>query len=153
MREIKFRAWDGIKIIYDGDIYWPEHFNIDLKRVTGKCTVTHEGIYFWVHETRLPDATEKHFDHCSIRLPEGMQIMQFTGLKDKNGKEIYEGDIGKQKMFRETNQNDPRFIIGEISISPTQGVLVRGLPIVQWEIEIIGNIYENPELNPIKLDK
>jgi len=95
-RSLKFRAWDGIKMIYDGDIYWPEHFDIDLKRVTGKCTVTHRGIYFWVHETRLSCATEKHFDHCSIRLPEGMQIMQFTGLKDKNGKEIFEGDWLKE---------------------------------------------------------
>ncbi len=71
-------------------------------------------------------------------------IMQYTGLKDKNGKEIYEGDI--------VNGEDGfgRSFIGAITYEA--GVYyIRGIdqnrPIKIYHIcEIIGNIYENPEL-------
>lgn len=70
-----------------------------------------------------------------------VQIMQFTGLLDKNSKEIYEGDIlyihlyGKQSDVYQLE--DGRW-------------LLRGYGAVySWEaqeIEVIGNIHENPEL-------
>lgn len=73
--------------------------------------------------------------------------LQYTGLKDKNGEEIYEGDILKFKMydgkyenykivfrnaeFEAINEEDTNFISTDI-----------------WNVygEVIGNIYENPEL-------
>jgi len=66
-------------------------------------------------------------------------LMQFTGLLDKNGKEIYEGDIvkseGVDKVFIE---NVPDLL--------KLGHLLGEHIFVPDTVEIIGNIYENPEL-------
>jgi hypothetical protein len=69
-------------------------------------------------------------------------LMQYTGLKDKNGVEIYEGDIIK------TDTDN----IVSVEYSNYYGAyLFGGFPtnqdeIYKLEIEVIGNIYENPEL-------
>ena len=60
MREIKFRTWDGKKMMSELPAYLEPHD---------------------VNET------------ISSMNSEGIVLMQYTGLKDKNGKEIYEGDI------------------------------------------------------------
>ena len=63
--------------------------------------------------------------------------MQYTGLKDKNGKEIYEGDI----WLPDYNKN----IIGRIIVNFTYGRF-NVSEYVFTSGEVIGNIYENPEL-------
>ena len=76
-------------------------------------------------------------------------LMQYTGLKDKNGKEIYEGDILKYLqsnvydslgyLVREVIFDDGGFSVQELDdYCPYIGVL--------GETEIIGNVYEQPEL-------
>ncbi len=63
-------------------------------------------------------------------------VMQYTGLKDKNGKEIYEGDILQNISFKEC--------IGVMEWLEKDACFTRFYPL--FNFEIIGNIYENPEL-------
>jgi hypothetical protein len=74
-------------------------------------------------------------------------LMQYTGLKDKNGKEIYEGDIVIHHYFHETGtviwqQSQSRYALEYLSDKKTQELF----PIDTAMFEIIGNIHENPEL-------
>ena len=127
MREIKFRVFDK-KI---GKIFKAH----DL-RFTAE-----EAIYEVCHDTIRNDGG-KHWEFTDFK---EVVLMQFTGLKDKNGKEIYEGDIltyngitsNGNKIIREVNYNaeNARFQSGMYPL--TQSVELS---------EIIGNIYENPEL-------
>jgi uncharacterized phage protein (TIGR01671 family) len=69
--------------------------------------------------------------------------MQYTGLKDKNGKEIYEGDIIKCKDY----SNYINYEVVEDMIEWLQDYSYAKEEMCAYEeIEVIGNIYENPEL-------
>ena len=100
--------------------------------------------------------------------PEGDLLMQYTGLKDKNGKEIYEGDIvnmfsgghlGKQmKDFHSITRewstqvyfDNGSFLITVPILNEKTGEMLYTSkePIGKWNcsycVEVIGNIYENP---------
>ena len=71
-------------------------------------------------------------------------LMQYTGLKDKNGKEIYEGDIVKNVI----NGSILRVEFGTWGITFINGEGQSVFPKNngKLELEVIGNIYENPEL-------
>lgn len=80
-------------------------------------------------------------------------LMQYTGLKDKNGKEIYEGDIVKTINDYETygmqagEINEVYFAFGGFRLKPKYRKGAKGFWLEDGnDVEIIGNIYENSEL-------
>lgn len=66
------------------------------------------------------------------------ELMQYTGIKDKNNKEIYEGDIVKALI-------DGEYYNQEVDWIEDMELIGWNLK-VDREYEVIGNIYENPEL-------
>lgn len=143
-RIIKFRALYGKKIyeVYSVSLEWVEILSDEP--ITALYKSLSEGI------------KEKHHlnYNYSIQIPrKEVTLIQFTGLKDKNGKEIYEkdivtlsyqGDSGKTAMIVEwdnenfgwyfTRGKNPRYSLAIGSLQEN----VR--------IEVVSNIYENPEL-------
>lgn len=82
------------------------------------------------------------------RESDDVELMQYTGVKDKNGKEIYEGDI---LFFRDENMKyivvwqDAAFIIKSIEIRKYSEKMY-WLDDTEICCEIVGNIYENKKL-------
>lgn len=152
MREIKFRAWDMANIeIYNGSTdpkrmsYYGPNFEMDDDRDT---------LNFFTPD----DKSGPLGDHESM---ERYILMQFTGLLDKKGKEIYESDL--LEVSENYTHPDGRTI--EKGVYKT-AYLFDGFGLFRpegwWELsdfgpeiapnygqiecEVIGNIYENPEL-------
>lgn len=82
-------------------------------------------------------------------------IMQSSGLKDKNGKEIYEGDIAVGEHASYSIFWDSRMAQFKAKVIKTASVLIKGNSFPLWQyvddngncrIEVVGNIYENAEL-------
>lgn len=106
---------------------------------------------WWGHEEQMALEALDVFDN-----PEYYILMQSTGLKDKNGKLIYEGDIIKYlsgtvnkkfvKYITKWNDNMGQFYISKINPSEYDNWKDWHLGRHDLDYEIIGNIYENKEL-------
>ena len=119
-REIKFRAWRENKM----------HYNI----------------------------TTAHYEHNAMSGSSGdlwdfaewmkwSKVMQYTGMKDKNAKEIYEGDILKIQGYRGAVHH-VQVKWESVDASDDMGMDMIGFPRYSQygEPEVVGNIFENPEL-------
>jgi len=74
-------------------------------------------------------------------------LMQFTGLLDKNGKEIYESDIVKFRVWSDTfERHIIEFSHGAFVIKAGYGEYYGAKELEADRLEVIGSIYENPEL-------
>jgi uncharacterized phage protein (TIGR01671 family) len=141
VREIKFRAWHGL------DNKWLHNYAINREG----CSICGENILMgnWLCECRLEDLND-------------IVVEQYTGLKDKNGREIYEGDIvaapfndskHRTKIFNYPvvftagnplcTSHDPRFTFEWWKDFSRNDY--RWIPLLS-DCEVIGNIHENPDL-------
>ena len=118
----KYRAWDRLRK------------EMNYKVMVGNCDTDDENWtcpIIWIEEEK----DWLHFDDYEC-------IMQSTGLKDKNGKEIFEGDVVKCNGLLGTIKSlKAMWICSFVKYNNYQKV-----GFFAQEIEVVGNIYENPEL-------
>ncbi len=134
MREIKFRVWNGGEMLENEDL----------------CLIRHS-----TDNTMFPlklDAIGAYGIECSKIITEKKILMQYTGLKDKNGKEIYEGDILRSW---DNDLYEVESCIGGFQLQTYKelknGGAVKGSVYIFSAInkencEVIGNIYESENL-------
>ena len=131
MREIKFRAWNGAAMWY------PETLTADNNNTTLSFYNPLKGIRWGLYESRYENRLASGEYH---------KLMQYTGLKDSKGAEIYEGDIVE---WEDSTAED---YYGGAVVYPKEEVKFKGgsfYPVCMMpgeEFKIIGNIHENPDL-------
>ena len=119
-REIKFRAWDGEKMVPQQALYW-------------------NGDSFY---TGLWNNEETHIEGEDQA---GVELMQYTGLKDRSGVEIYEGDILRDQ------ENDALWVAsfsdrGFFCAHSPNDSLDWVILLDDYTFQVVGNIHENPDL-------
>ena len=136
MREIKFRAWNQRRWLHSWEVAITAEGKVILYEPQDEC-------WFFIDE-----------------LPYEIQISEFTGLKDKNRVEIYEGDIVKWHNFYPQYNMQVRWASWICrfmmwAIPTIKGDWIENFTNVPFaelseyytkHYEVIGNIYENPEL-------
>lgn len=130
MREIKFRAWDrGCKMMIAP---------FDIRTLIKAFNDESNDAEYADHPVY------QHLGYTGDA--EGYDLMQFTGLKDKNGVDIYEGDVVRMQGKKRIGQ----YVTEVIFKAPIFRPVRNDTYFVDWAAlvgcEVIGNIFENPEL-------
>ena len=145
MREILFRG----KRLDNGK--WAEGFIVASRENTypnGFEMITVDGINYDELDSYIPDFISYAVNPSTVG--------QYTGLKDKNGKRIWEGDIVAQNWYdydepRDDSFGNVEFCEYDCSFSVMDVNKDGFMPLgrcgsYHWEVEVIGNIHDNPEL-------
>ena len=143
MRDIKFKVWDKIESLMFDKV---EYIGFSDK-------VVHLKTHNLCDDEELMNFNGNRWqDKCGgfndIDFTE-IELMQYTGIKDKNGVEIYEGDIVKYKDYDDYLykvvfvKNECRFFA--VGVTETQSENYLGYKINN-KLKVIGNIYETPNL-------
>src|SRR5690554_4062383 len=127
MREYKFRAWDS---------WWDEMYYFDFAKNI-EATPDDELKGLWI----------LHEEGSVYAIQNKIKIMQYTGLKDKNGKEIYEGDLVQvldytswEGLYKVVWDEESLMYVLEDAYGDKEKMC-------EFEHYLVrGNIYENPEL-------
>jgi uncharacterized phage protein (TIGR01671 family) len=132
MKQIKFRG------LYEGQwVYGSYHYSADGKHhyiLASEKLLSHDGGYMSLHSKEVWEV-------------DGKTVCQFTGLSDKLGKDIYDGDIVDKKFKWVVCFSDGAFYVkNEYAIAYLLSEVIRKRRVAGCPIEVIGNIYENPEL-------
>ncbi|KRK21381.1 sensor protein [Levilactobacillus brevis ATCC 14869 = DSM 20054] len=128
----KFRAWDET-----------QH-----KMLQVDCIEFIDGKAYWV-EASPTDGNVQGGNDGPVRDNSQLKLEQYTGLKDANGKEIYDGDIVKSiykyaqpKISQVIMEDGNSYILGEDLATGNEMLVSDHIN----EIEVIGNVHTNPEL-------
>lgn len=129
-REIKFRVWDStLNIMITED-------NVEevVKRYEDK------NVDYQIDEWYM-------YIPFDIGLQDDKVLMQYTGLHDKNGVEIYEGDIVKNILILDNNTIHPNVDIVEYNQEDCSFMLGKNKRHFnkKLDLEVLGNIFENKE--------
>lgn len=145
MKENKFRIWNGMEMVYE--------------IVVGKFGV------FYVNPGSKGDGLDENdsasLTRATTKYDKSTRVMRYTGIKDKNKKEIWEGDIvevripeeyggdldedGKEQYLCRQEVKASKESGGYYTIEDT-GEYCPSLGSDEVNVEVLGNIYENPKL-------